>query len=271
MGPFERNIPCKTHGKFDCCISDGIFIFGAYLPISSEFIEQFENSLKVDLMSARLKYASLLLNIEQVDCAAKILFDIEASLPSEVYEFSMHLPAFRTPGPELVKTITEESITAAVQAHVASCVIYTPLEVNCGPTHLAYEMYRTITEDDKRDRLNIERWMDCAVTDSIPYLYYLQYLVYKRLGSNDKAKTAISKLRNKISDVGENMCCKENPVMNRHLETSFNLLGNCYELEGNLEHAWDCYSMSVTLCPRNNAARWHMLVMLMSFYQLFSK
>ncbi|KAH3727213.1 hypothetical protein DPMN_053142 [Dreissena polymorpha] len=100
-------------------------------------------------------------------------------------------------------------------------------------------MYRTVTEDDKRDRLGIDCWMDCALTDSIPYLYNLQYVVYKRLGSNDKAKTAISKVRNKISDDGKNMLLEETPMLNRHLKTSFNLLGNCYELEDDRERAWD--------------------------------
>ncbi|KAH3727215.1 hypothetical protein DPMN_053144 [Dreissena polymorpha] len=72
------------------------------LPILSQITAKYEKSLKVDLLSARLTYASLLLNIGQVDRAAKLLFDIEASLPSEVYEFIMQLPAFLTPGPELV-------------------------------------------------------------------------------------------------------------------------------------------------------------------------
>jgi hypothetical protein len=101
-----------------------------------------------------------------------------------------------------------------------------------------------LTEDDD--------WMDNAVVDSLPYLYFLQYKVNRHLGRNDGKQSALSKLLRTIMT---------EPNLG-HRETALNILGKCMEQEGRVRDALQCYLMSLNLRSGNNAARIHICTLL---------
>jgi hypothetical protein len=47
-------------------------------------------------------------------------------------------------------------------------------------------MFRSTTEDAKGKIVGMHEWMDMAEIDAQPYLYFMQFLVYKRLGDEDR-------------------------------------------------------------------------------------
>ena len=51
----------------------------------------------------------------------------------------------------------------------------------CVPEHLQCEMFHTMTHIDKQLRRGGNKWVDQVVIDYVPFLYYLQYLVYRQL------------------------------------------------------------------------------------------
>ncbi|XP_060594213.1 uncharacterized protein LOC132748621 [Ruditapes philippinarum] len=115
------------------------------------------------------------------------------------------------------------------------------------PPAVTAELMRS-TQDDMihRDRRK-DCWMDCAVVDSLPFLYFLQYKIYSRLQRCQEQQQAISKLiRTIVIDVNL-----------RHRETAINILGQCLEQENIPQEALKCYLLSLQQRARNNAANFH--------------
>ncbi|KAH3783974.1 hypothetical protein DPMN_161924 [Dreissena polymorpha] len=54
--------------------------------------------------------------------------------------------------------------------------------MNCVPRQLVSEVYRTVTVEDAVCRLHRDYWMDLAVVDSLPYMYYLLHLIFRTTG-----------------------------------------------------------------------------------------
>ncbi|KAH3770342.1 hypothetical protein DPMN_171627 [Dreissena polymorpha] len=112
-------------------------------------------------------------------------------------------------------------------------------------------MNRNITQKEVSLRNNKDKmWMDGAEIDARPFLHYHQYLTYRGLGERDNQLHAIEVLESYIFDIG-------NSINLYHPETSLNLLGHCYEMEGDYERALSCYEGSLHLVNTNNAANWH--------------
>jgi hypothetical protein len=133
----------------------------------------------------------------------------------------------------------------------ASCVRFIRCEINCCPLELQHEMFRS-TQEDLAYRSRFDKWMDMAVVDSLPYLYFMQYKIYSRQGRQDDKKRALSNIARTI-DVEPNL---------GHSETALNLLGQCMEEENYLENAFKCYVRSLQIRERNNAAKFHICNML---------
>ncbi|XP_060558230.1 uncharacterized protein LOC132718535 [Ruditapes philippinarum] len=133
----------------------------------------------------------------------------------------------------------------------ASCVCFIRCEINCCPLELQHEMFRS-TQEDFAYRNKDDEWMNMAVVDSLPYLYFLQYKTYSRLGRQDDKQTALSNIARTI-DVEPNL---------GHRETALNLLGQCMEQENNLESAFKCYARSLQIRGRNNSAKIHICKLL---------
>ncbi|KAH3784078.1 hypothetical protein DPMN_162029 [Dreissena polymorpha] len=141
-----------------------------------------------------------------------------------------------------------------LQNEVAVSTIFSRHEINCIPWQLVAEFYRTVTAEDKAYSRELHlpmKWMDLAVVDALPYMYYLQYLIFRTTGLISDKDIAFKNLQTAIFR-----------VQNDHIDTSLNLIGHCYELEGNLPKAWRVYKFSVELKSKNNAAYWHMFRMI---------
>jgi hypothetical protein len=104
-------------------------------------------------------------------------------------------------------------------------------------------------------RLNEREWMNYAIVDSLPYLYFLQYKTYGHLQRHQDQKLALSSLVEVIFP-GRNF---------GHRETTLNLLGQCMEQEDKPRGALHCYIFSLQQRERNNAAKFHMCNLLSKY------
>jgi tetratricopeptide (TPR) repeat protein len=115
-------------------------------------------------------------------------------------------------------------------------------------------MFRS-TQDDMIHRDQFEDfWMDWAVVDSLPFLYFLQYKIYRHLQRHQDQQQALNKLIRTI-------------VTDRYLghrETALNILGQCMEQENKPQQALKCYQLSLQQRARNNVANIHICKLLSS-------
>jgi len=129
------------------------------------------------------------------------------------------------------------------------CVMFSVHEWCCVPEHLQCEMFRTMTHEDQQLRNIHNYWMDLVAIDCVPFLYYLQYLVYRQLNQPVCKMTALQKLRDYV--------CRPGGILG-HVDTAFHVLAHCWELENEPDEAYDLYQQSVHHFPRNNIANWHL-------------
>ncbi|XP_060599729.1 uncharacterized protein LOC132753293 [Ruditapes philippinarum] len=174
-----------------------------------------------DAASSKLKLASILFcakEIQKADLALSIIekyYDLQVVEPvCGCYDFeteALKQEFFATCDSRNVDTIHDDMV---------SCVTFLPCEIHCVPTELRYEMIRS-SPGDRIFLTQEDDWMDNAVVDSLPYLYFLQYKVYSHLGRNNEKQSALSKLHRTIIT---------EPNLG-HRETAFNILGKCMEQE----------------------------------------
>ena len=92
--------------------------------------------------------------------------------------------------------------------------------------------------------------MDLVVIDCVPFLYYLQYLVYRQLGQTALKMAALQELRDYVCQPGGTFS---------HACTAVHVLAHCRELENEPDVAFELYQQSVLHHPRNNIANWHLV------------
>jgi hypothetical protein len=209
--------------------------------------------LNTDVASSKLKLASILNCIHEIQIADLVLSEIEMIYDLQIVEPVCNCHLFerkrRRQGFNKLRNNHDEEV---LQYTTASCVRYLPCEIHCVPTELAYEMFRSTQEDRMFRTERDKKWMDCAVVDSLPYLYFLQYKVYSHLGRHDQKQAALFKLIRTI---------KEESNLG-HRETALNILGKCMEQEGRAGDALHCYSMSLNVRRSNNVAKIHICILL---------
>ncbi|XP_052817732.1 uncharacterized protein LOC128243812 [Mya arenaria] len=210
-------------------------------------------------ISNLLKCASICISCRHFEKATDILNYVEGLIKPYVVQFSgcyqRENPKFNDEfHSRLVEFIDNDE--HLLRSSVAMSVKFGRLEIPCVPKHLVFEMYRTFRAVDKTDRHpHNDMWMDAAVVDAIPFLHYLQYVAYRELDFPFLALDALTALFNYV--VGT-----EDTFRIGHTETSWCLLGHCFEMEGDLKRAWKFYRNSIHLFPFNNAANWHILKLL---------
>ncbi|KAH3784218.1 uncharacterized protein LOC127841684 [Dreissena polymorpha] len=214
-----------------------------------------EKSLMSDVTSSRLKFASIYFSAWRFEEAAAILNQVDAFVSNKVIPFSPCF-IFKNRKFDLELMRRRKEFLHMLQNEVAVSTIFSRHEINCVPGQLVAEFYRTVTAEDKACRGSIHKpswmeWMDLAVVDSLPYMYYLQYLIFRTTGLISDKDIAFKKLQTAIFR-----------DLHYHIDTSLNLIGHCCELEGNLSKAWRAYTLSVKLRSKNNAAYWHMFRMI---------
>ncbi|XP_052816087.1 uncharacterized protein LOC128242799 [Mya arenaria] len=223
--------------------------------ITQDILHLYHLSFDSDLLSSRLKFASMLYCNGQYDAAANCLVYCERLLGPEVWQSCICYGRISPiPSSKFLDKAEQSSNKDILQKFTAICVHFMPQEMCCVPEHLVYEMFRTVGDEDRQQRrpASFYEWMDLVMIDCIPFLYYLQYLTYRQLNMRYRKHAAQEKLHHYIYHYiyTESYC-------HGHIDTALNMLGNCYELENRLDVAWICYLTSLEICPRNNAANWH--------------
>ncbi|XP_060600019.1 uncharacterized protein LOC132753556 [Ruditapes philippinarum] len=205
-----------------------------------------------DISSSRLKLASVFYSTGYMEKAEFILRHTEQQYYS--YPVIPICGCWKTPPPavtaELMRLCSEQSENYIKKTAV--CVRFTQKEINCVPHELQYEMFRSTQDDMIHRHKELDCWMDSAVVDSLPFLYFLQYKIYSHLQMYQEQQQAISKLiRTIVIDVNL-----------RHRETALNILGQCMEQENRPQQALKCYLLSLQQRTRNNAANFHLCKLL---------
>ncbi|XP_045191873.2 uncharacterized protein LOC123548571 [Mercenaria mercenaria] len=215
--------------------------------VSPQAFTWIEAGMDSDVASGRLKLASIMYRVGNAEITVLILSRIEEQYNIEVTEpvcrcYDFNTPYFKRGFGRLSSQYGAE----ALKYTVALCVRFLPPEINCVPHELQYELFRS-TREDLLHRSIYDNWMDWAVVDSLPYLYFLQYKTYGKLQRPEEQQQALNKLIWAI-ETERNLA---------HKETELNLLGQCMEQENRPVDALKCYMLSLRHRKRNNAAKIH--------------
>ncbi|XP_045192149.2 uncharacterized protein LOC123548710 [Mercenaria mercenaria] len=214
--------------------------------ISPEALTWFSVCLNSDVASGRLKLASALYCIGDMERAEFVLRNTEENYDLNSVEpvcgCHYHPMYYQRQGfKHKCNTGNEEVIIKHI---IAFCVRFLRCEICCVPEELQYEMFRS-TQEDRLERDEIfDFWMDSAVVDSLPYLYFLQYKTYGALQRVADQQRALANLVTTI-ETEQNL---------GHRETALNLIGQCMEQENRHIDALRCYMKSLNIRCRNNAA-----------------
>ncbi|XP_052273406.1 uncharacterized protein LOC127873574 isoform X2 [Dreissena polymorpha] len=212
-------------------------------------LKYFQYCLSTDVASSHLKIASVLYCSGHLRSAALVLEDVEMRYHSNVKAVCGRRKT-RDDLQVFANMISGNCEHVFSESPFASCVNFIRQEAYCAPRILWFEMFRGISEEDISRRNFMEkRWMDNAEVDARSFLYYLQYLTYGELGEHYKQLCTLLTFVLYVFDT---------PNINLyHPETALNLIGHCYEMEGNYDLASSCYALSLINQTHNNAAYWH--------------
>ncbi|KAH3783702.1 uncharacterized protein LOC127843090 [Dreissena polymorpha] len=217
-----------------------------------EIIRRFRYSLKTDVVSSRLKLASVLYCFGHLHAAIRVLEDVEKKDHIKVKAVCANIYIEGNSDLQVFANMMSDSCdNIHSEPSFAFCVRFIRQEAHCAPYIFWFEMNRSMTEEEVAQRTTTEkRWMDNAEVDARPFLYYLQYLTYGGLGERNKQLHACEILESYILN-------PRNLINIYHLETALNLIGHCYEMEGDYQSALDFYETSLLFENTNNAANWH--------------
>jgi len=228
-----------------CCIA-------RQLPVPQFVINLYQLSFTSDLMSTKLKYASMLYCSGQCAASAQVLTHCEGLLRPDVHHYCECVGrpmTGRAQSDAHLETGLDGNIMELLKSHSTLCVKFSIHERYCVPEHLQYEMFRTMTHEDQQLRHIDSIWMDQAMIDCVPFLYYLQYLVNRESGQPARKMTALEKLKDYVCQPGG---------IKGHPDTAAHVLAHCGELENEPHVAICLYQQSVQHFPRNNIANWHL-------------
>ncbi|XP_060608391.1 uncharacterized protein LOC132760429 [Ruditapes philippinarum] len=208
-----------------------------------------------DVSSGRLKLASYFYCSGKIGRTESILNETDGK-----YDRTLVIPICRCyQGPMDTGSMNnikfQEERNLVMKNIVAYCVIFLPAEIKWIPKELQYELYRLT--GDKAGKSDKVTWMDWAVVDSLPYLHFLQYKVNKHFHDEYGLQRALLNMEQSIGRT-RNLC---------HRETALNLLGQCMEQNNQPIKALECYSKSLRLQPRNNAAKVLICICLARLFQ----
>jgi len=221
-------------------------------PIPQEMLTMYEKSLHTDVTSGKLKLASMLYCRGELERAASLLHEVEHVFDRSVQPLCGFgiIPYNNELSDAFCEYMLQNDDPEMWTKKLAFCVRFLREEKRCVPQFLWHEMNRAVGDDvDHRNHYE-RKWMDWAEVDARPFLLYLQYLTFRDLGDQHKQQEAFAGLQYIASSFED---------LNKlyHVETFWNLLGHCYEMEGNVKKALRVYRHSQRHKPRNNAANHH--------------
>ncbi|XP_052766967.1 uncharacterized protein LOC128207840 [Mya arenaria] len=219
-------------------------------PITQDIFNWYQQSLDSDCMSSRLKFASMLYCRGQYDEAAEVLTYCEGLLGPEVWQYCTHRERkCLSPSTEFKTKLVFCPPNEMHKKYTMVCLVFRKEEINCIPQHLTYGMFRD------EDIPIWYKWKNNVVIDCIPFLYYLQHLTYRELHKPLRAQTALLHLHEYTIGPPKG-----------HIDTTFNMLGHCFELQNRLDQAWMCYGRSLDIYDRDNVSLLHLARL---FHQVF--
>ena len=136
-------------------------------------------------MSTKLKYASMLYCSGQCAAAAQMLTHCEGLLGPDVAHYCICIgrpSKSKKQSDVYLENGLGGNIVDLMKSQSTICVKFSIHERCCTLEHLQCEMFRTMTQIDQQLRHGGNKWMPQVVIDCVPFLYYLQYLVYRQLG-----------------------------------------------------------------------------------------
>jgi hypothetical protein len=248
-----NSVLCSTVGSM--IASSDIFDGNAPTQDATKFLNM---GISSDMAAGRLKLASVLYCAGKINDVEKILNDIESRYGNDTV---MPVCNCRSTDPWHAEDSIPDEVTMSDtdtfgKLFFASGVSFNIHEIHCVPVPLQYEMFRCTDEEIKCRGDILYGWNDWAVVDALPFLYFLQYLIFKRLRKENEKENALDRLAEII--VSEPMLF--------HRETAMNLLGQCMEMEGHTDFAFVCYSWSLNECDTHNVARWHACILLWKLF-----
>ncbi|KAH3694130.1 hypothetical protein DPMN_081569 [Dreissena polymorpha] len=229
--------------------------------INKHVSETFEKALKTNGFSSRLKLASIMYCSGNMQSAKFILEYAEDQFSQ--YTMKALCRCFGYYNRYLDhRTMFENKPHPYHESKIALCMVFLTNEAPCVPPVLLYEMNKTGFAPDFREKVNIKQELNGeARVDARVFLYYLQYLTYGGLGIRDKQNVVLTKFEDYIStnldDLKEISYADGRNREVSHMATALNLLGHCWEMEGDLSKAFSKYALSRDSKPNNNPANWH--------------
>jgi tetratricopeptide (TPR) repeat protein len=245
---FLQHLTFTTYGS--ALASSSIGENNEILPVAFNFLSDGLNS---DVSSGRLKLASVFFSIGEMEKAEEILRQTEQKYHSHpvhpicscIIERPLRLKSVD------IKKYCNEHNENCIKHITAFCVRFIRQEINCVPHELQYELFRS-TQDDMIHRGPFDLWMELAVVDSLPFLYFLQYRIYSHLQRQQEKQQALNNLI-RTTFTEKNL---------KHRETTLNILGQCMEQENRPQDALQYYIRSLHQRARNNAASIHICLLL---------
>ncbi|KAL4222551.1 hypothetical protein ACF0H5_018590 [Mactra antiquata] len=250
LDDLQQKAACYTSSMM--CTAIGSLMASYYISIHRQIpdiaIEWLKFGLNTDVSSSLLKLATVYYSIGNMNVTADILSRID-----QRYDRNVVLPVCGCThvGRHTVKegfmVAANNGLVTDFRHIVSYCVTFMYNEINIVPLELRQEFFRSSQEEIQRRDKAFDEWMDSAVVDSLPYLYFLQYKVYRSLGKNEEKHRALNKLKYVMN---------EEPNL-RHKETIYNLLGQCMEQENLPNDAFHYYERSLQERPEHNAANFY--------------
>ncbi|KAH3728398.1 hypothetical protein DPMN_054354 [Dreissena polymorpha] len=230
--------------------------------INKHAIETFEKALETNGFSSRLKLASVMYCSGNLQSAKFILEYAERQF--DQYTMKALCRCFNYYNRYIDhRKMFENKPNSNIESKIALCIIFLSNEAPCVPPVLLYEMTKTEFAPDYRETMSIKIELHGeARVDSCVFMYYLQYLTYGGLGIRKKQIDVLTRYEDYIKkhiddsipdlhyDHGRNREIS-------HMPTALNLLGHCWEIEGNLSKAGRYYALSRKSKPNHNPAIEH--------------
>ncbi|XP_053385430.1 uncharacterized protein LOC123539254 [Mercenaria mercenaria] len=228
--------------------------------ISQEALAWYTVGLDSDVSSGRLKLASALYCAGDMEMTEFVLRNTEKKYDLNTVEpmCNCHLYEVESLKQGFMNKCHSGNEELIIKHITSFCIRFLQCEFFCVPEELQYEMFRSTQEDMLERNELLDFWMDWAVVDSLPYLYFLQYKTYGALHRYRVQQHALAKL----------VIATETEPHLGHRETALNLLGQCMEQENRHMDALACYMKSLDIRARNNAANVHVCRLLNKYVNM---
>ncbi|KAH3812011.1 uncharacterized protein LOC127834925 [Dreissena polymorpha] len=235
--------------------------------LQDQALDYFRAGQRSEKLSGTVKLATALYAFGKYEECLHILKELEASVGTDLITIGMcgrkesDFTHTILVNEELVNKIIDKKMSSSdvLLNNACTCVVFLPSELPIIPKDLQYEMFRSYFAESDIDP-GVDYWFDCVAVDSKVLLYYMLYLVHKKLGNNREKNVAMLFL-NALIDDDFNLC---------HFDTGYNLVGCILRDMGHLGAALSSFWNAWVKRPDHNAAKWHAVITCFMYYRLMA-